>query len=99
MSELPNKRYYSVSEVCRHCDLKPYTLRYWEKKTGIVSPVRIHNRRYYTKSVFKQVIRLSELINKEGYSITQAVDILEQGLSDSSVYLSILTKIDAILSE
>lgn len=99
MSKLPVKRYYAVGEVCKHCDLKPYTLRYWEKKAGMIAPVRIGGRRYYTKTAVKIILRLKELVRSEGYSVNEAVELLEQGFPDSSDYQSILSQIDAILSE
>lgn len=99
MNNLPNKRYYAVGEVCQFCALKPYTLRYWEKKAGMISPVRIGGRRYYTKSSIQVILQLQQLICNEGYSLSDAVERLEQGSPDSNDYQSILSQIDAILSE
>lgn len=99
MNNLPNRRYYSVGEVCQFCDLKPYTLRYWEKKAGMILPIRIGGRRYYTKNAIQVILQLKQLVRNEGYAVSDAVERLEQGLPDSSDYQSILSQIDAILSE
>lgn len=99
MSNLPNKRYYAVGEVCRYCNLKAYTLRYWEKKTGFITPVRINNRRYYTQRHIKQILKLKSFIHDQSYSIDQAAVALEQDFGHNGDYQSILSQIDAILSE
>lgn len=99
MNNLPTKRYYAVGEVCQFCDIKPYTLRYWEKKAGMIVPVRIGGRRYYTKNSIQMILQLKQYIYVDGLSVSQAVERLEQGSPDSSDYQSILSQIDAILSE
>ena len=100
MSNILKKRYYSMQDVCQYCDLKPHILRYWEKKTPIVSPVRLrNNRRHYTRHCFDQIVKLNYLINKQGYSIGDAVAFLEEGDFDARLYWSTLAEIEAIVSE
>ena len=43
---IPTKRYFTIGEVARLCDLKPHVLRYWEQEFEQISPVKRSGRRY-----------------------------------------------------
>ncbi len=60
---LPDKNFFTMGEVCRFCQIKPYTLRYWEKRVGFPRPSRISSghRRYERKDIIS-LLRLKELI-------------------------------------
>ena len=100
MRNIPKKRYYSIQDLCQYCDIQPYTLRYWEKKTNLITPVRLsNNRRRYTKDCFEKVTKLNYLIKIENLSLQEAVKHLEEDCVFSRVYLSTLDQIEAIVSE
>ena len=45
---IPDKRYFTISEVSFLCGVKAYVLRYWEQEFPQLKPVkRRGNRRYY----------------------------------------------------
>lgn len=63
LGTLPDKKFFTMGEVCRFCQIKPYTLRYWEKRIGLPRPSRIPSghRRYERKDLVS-LLRLKELI-------------------------------------
>ncbi len=38
MSEIPQKQFYKVSEVCSYTDTQPYILRFWESEFPQLTP-------------------------------------------------------------
>ena len=35
---IPDKKYFSIKEVSELCEVKPYTLRFWEKEFDKLKP-------------------------------------------------------------
>ena len=98
--KIPQKRYYSIGEVCSYCNIKPYTLRYWEKKTNLISPVRLSgNRRYYTSKDIERVHKLSSLIHDSHHSIDDAAEIMENDIANAMKYHAVFNQINVILCE
>ena len=97
---IPQKRYYSIGEVCDYCNIKPYTLRYWEKKTNLISPVRLSgNRRYYTGKDIERIHKLSSLIHESHHSIDDAAEIMENDIANAMKYHAVFNQINVILCE
>jgi DNA-binding transcriptional MerR regulator len=69
---LPDKNYFTISEVGEHCQIKPYTLRYWEKKLPAISPQKHNKRRLYSRSEVEIIKDLKVLITDHGYTIEGA---------------------------
>ena len=50
LPEIPEKKYFSITEVSDLCDLKAHTLRFREKEFNQLKPVtRRGSRRFYQK--------------------------------------------------
>ena len=44
---IPNKRYFTIGEASKICDVKSHVLRYWEQEFKELDPIkRKGNRRY-----------------------------------------------------
>jgi DNA-binding transcriptional MerR regulator len=73
LRRLPERKYYSISEVAEECDLKPYVLRFWEKEFSMLHPKknRAGNRVYQRKDI-DLVMRVKHLLYQEGYTIEGA---------------------------
>jgi DNA-binding transcriptional MerR regulator len=70
---IPDKRYFTISEVGGLCDLKPHVLRYWEQEFSQLSPVkRRGNRRYYQKKDILIVRQIRQLLYNDGFTIEGA---------------------------
>ncbi len=96
----PKKRYFTIGEVCTLANIKHTQLRYWEKKTKLISPNRIsNNRRTYSRQDVSRVLLLARLIEGEGKSIKDSLAIIESTPDSASHLLSVISEINTILSE
>ena len=71
--EIPNKRYFTIGEVSKITHIKTHILRYWEKEFESLEPAkRRGNRSYYTQSDILTILKINELISKQGFTIEGA---------------------------
>jgi DNA-binding transcriptional MerR regulator len=85
LPEIPGKRYFTIGEVSKLCDIKPHVLRYWEQEFDQLKPVkRRGNRRYYQRHEVKLVRAIRQLLYIEGFTISGARSKLE-GLDAKAV--------------
>ncbi len=67
---IPEKRYFTISEVSALCAVKPHVLRYWEQEFTELSPVkRRGNRRYYQRHEVLMIRQIRALLYDQGYTI------------------------------
>ncbi|MBD3383208.1 MAG: MerR family transcriptional regulator [candidate division Zixibacteria bacterium] len=68
-----DKLYYSISEVSRMTEVKPYVLRFWEKEFPSLRPKKNRGgNRIYQKHEIKLINRIKDLLYEEGYTIDGA---------------------------
>ena len=74
------KLYYSIGEVSKITELKPYVLRYWETEFKQLSPPknRAGNRTYRQKDI-EVVEIIKDLLYNRKYSIKGAITLLNSG--------------------
>ena len=71
--EIPNKRYFTIGEVSKITKIKTHILRYWEKEFDVLEPTkRTGNRRYYSQNDILTILKISELISNQGFTIDGA---------------------------
>lgn len=70
---IPNKLYFSISEVAEMTSVKPHVLRYWESEFPELRPKknRAGNRSYREKDI-RTVMTIRDLLYQEGYTIAGA---------------------------
>ena len=67
------KKYFSVSEVSKLCNIKAHTLRFWEKEFDDLKPVtRKGSRRYYQENDIQLITEIHRLLYEEGMTIAGA---------------------------
>lgn len=72
------EKLYKIGEVCKVADLQPYVLRYWETEFPQLSPNKSGGgQRLYTKRELDIILRIKELLYKEGFTIAGAKKKLE----------------------
>ena len=72
------EKLYKIGEVCKMADLQPYVLRYWETEFPQLSPNKSGGgQRLYTKRELEVILRIKELLYKEGFTIAGATKKLE----------------------
>jgi len=70
---IPDKLYFTISEVSSLCSVKAYVLRYWEQEFSQLKPVkRRGNRRFYQQHDVLLVRQIRKLLYDEGFTIEGA---------------------------
>ena len=86
MAELSDRlgaRSYAMGEVCRLLDVRPHTVRYWEKVVPFLSARRsAFGRRAFTTRDVSLLYRMRHLIRDSHYTIEGASERLWSELSD-----------------
>jgi DNA-binding transcriptional MerR regulator len=72
------EKLYKIGEVCKLADLQPYVLRYWETEFPSLAPGKSGGgQRLYTRREVDIILRIKELLYKEGFTIAGAKKKLE----------------------
>ena len=73
LRSIPDKKYFSISEVSDLCKVKSHTLRFWEKEFDLLKPsTRKGSRRVYQKEDILLVQNIRFLLYEEGLTISGA---------------------------
>ena len=96
-----DKKYYSITEVSEHCNIKTHTLRFWEKEFKDLKPItRKGNRRYYQEADLALIKKIQSLLYKDGMTIAGAkrnlLTVIKEDNSDSRVK-PIIKDLEALL--
>ena len=74
---------YKIGEVCKLADLQPYVLRYWETEFPQLAPGKSGGgQRLYTRAEVDIILRIKELLYKEGFTTAGAKTKLEQEMTE-----------------
>lgn len=93
---IPDKRYFTISEVSTLCAIKAYVLRYWEQEFPQLKPVkRKGNRRYYQQQDILLVRQIKKLLYEDGFTIEGA----RSQLINTPQPVSQSIKIDAVVKK
>jgi len=77
---IPDKIYYSISEVSRYTEVEPHVLRYWETKFSKLKPKRVGgNQRKYTRNDLELLFVIKDLLYNEGFTLDGAEKKLKEG--------------------
>jgi DNA-binding transcriptional MerR regulator len=69
---VPDKQYFTISEVSVLCAVKPYVLRYWEQEFTTLRPIKRKGRRCYQKQDILLIREIRRLLYDCGYTIEGA---------------------------
>ena len=98
--DLPEKKYYSISEVATHFNVNTSLLRYWEKEFDQINPsIKSSGIRKYTKEDIENISIIYSMLKKEGLTIQGAKKKLKSKDISTSENLIILKKLDKIKEE
>src|ERR1700758_3455798 len=79
MSSLPPKLYFRIGEVAELVGVEPHVLRYWEREFRTVRPTKsARGQRVYSRRDVENLMRVRELLYKEGFTIAGARKKLRQ---------------------
>ena len=73
-----DEKLYKIGEVCKMADVQPYVLRYWETEFPQLAPGKSGGgQRLYTRQEIDTILRIKELLYREGFTIAGAKKKLE----------------------
>ena len=103
---IPGKRYFTIGEVSKLCDVKSHVLRYWEQEFPDLKPMkRRGNRRYYQRQDVLLIRQIRSLLYDNGYTISGARQVLSGDAAEDDhaqshmLVKQMITELEAILSE
>jgi DNA-binding transcriptional MerR regulator len=97
---IPDKRYFTISEVSHLCAIKAYVLRYWEQEFPQLRPIkRRGNRRYYQIQDILLVRQISHLLYKAGFTIEGARAQLTATAKNDSPSIKISATVKKIIAD
>jgi DNA-binding transcriptional MerR regulator len=104
---IPDKRYFTISEVGGLCGVKPHVLRYWEQEFSQLRPVkRRGNRRYYQYKDVLIVRQIRKLLYDDGFTIegarTQLLNSthqISQSVQTNAVVKKLIAELEGILEK
>lgn len=70
---------YTISQVSDMVGIAAVTIRSWEQRHGIITPIRKPSgHRMYTEQHIRDLVWLKECIDEQGFTISQAVSLLKR---------------------
>jgi DNA-binding transcriptional MerR regulator len=100
---IPNKRYFTIGEASKICDVKAHVLRYWEQEFAELDPIK-RKGRYYQQKDLVMILRIKGLLQDKGFTIEGAKNMInsDQGkvepLTDKHMVAQIKSDLENILS-
>lgn len=73
LPSLPQKRYLTIAEASKFCNVPATTLRYWESKFPMLKPSVRTGRRYYRQQDIAQIFKIKYLVQDQNLSINDAL--------------------------
>ncbi len=84
--DIPDKIYYSISEVSEYTGVEPHVLRYWETKFTKLRPKRVGgNQRKYSRTDLEVLFQIIDLLYTQGYTLEGAEKKLTTGAGQPEV--------------
>jgi DNA-binding transcriptional MerR regulator len=73
MSNIPDRMFYRIKEVCILTGLKPHVLRYWEQEFKDIKPLKsTAGQRLYKKKDLNAIFIIKKLLYERKYTIDGA---------------------------
>ena len=80
-----DEKLFKIGEVCKTADLQPYVLRYWETEFPQLSPNKSGGgQRLYTQRELDIILRIKELLYRDGFTIAGAKKKLETEMNEAA---------------
>jgi DNA-binding transcriptional MerR regulator len=74
-----DEKLYKIGEVCKVADVQPYVLRYWETEFPQLAPNKSGGgQRLYSRGEIDIILRIKELLYRDGFTIAGAKKKLEE---------------------
>jgi DNA-binding transcriptional MerR regulator len=81
---LPAKLYFRIGEVAELVGVEPHVLRYWEREFRTIRPSKsAKGQRVYTRRDVENLMRVRQLLYREGFTIAGAKKQLSRAQPDA----------------
>ena len=72
-TQIPNRLFFRIGEVCKIVDIEPFVLRFWETEFPNLAPEKSKSgHRVYKRKDIEMVLRIKELLYERRYTIAGA---------------------------
>jgi DNA-binding transcriptional MerR regulator len=79
-SQIPNKLFFKIGEVCELAGVEPFVLRYWETEFPSLAPQKGKTgHRVYRRRDVEMVLKIRNLLYDRGFTIAGARRQLAKG--------------------
>lgn len=93
----PDRRYFSIKEVCKQLDLNLSTLRFWEKQFPNLTPRKYgKGDRLYTHEDISFIRLIHYLLKEKGYTIEGAKKVIQSKESKEADQLKIIQRLEKV---
>ena len=82
--DVPDKLYFRIGEIAEMVGVDTHVLRYWESEFEISPHRSSSGQRLYRKQELVQLLRIKQLVHTEGYTISGARRILQEGTAEEN---------------
>lgn len=97
---LPDKLYYSITELANHFDVAPSLLRYWESEFHQIKPKRnAKGTRFYTKEDISQIEKIYFLVKEQGFTLQGAKDKLRKDKKGVDKHIQVVQRLENVKSQ
>lgn len=73
LTQIPDKVYFKIGEVCQLTGVKAHTLRYWESEFSIIKPRRAGSQqRLYRRVDVENILRIKKMLHEDGMTLAGA---------------------------
>ena len=86
--KVPDKLYFRIGEIADLVGVDTHVLRYWESEFELSPHRSSSGQRLYRKQELVQLLRIKQLVHTEGYTISGARRIIQEGSADTSTSVS-----------
>ena len=100
--ELPEKIFYSITEVAQYYNVNESTLRFWEKEFDLIAPKRSDNKRKirsYTAQDVQNIGLIYHLLKEQGLTLSGAKEKLRKKPGKTENNYEILSRLRSIRVE
>ena len=86
-SALPSKLFFRIGEVASLVGVEPHVLRYWEREFRSIRPTKsAKGQRVYSRKDVENLLRVRDLLYRDGFTIAGAKKRLQRGVSDTLLH-------------
>lgn len=101
---IPDKLYFTISEVGFLCGVKAYVLRYWEQEFSQLKPIKRQGRRYYQQRDILLIRQIKKLLYADGFTIEGArvqlshtSEELNQAIKTNAIVKKVVAELETVL--